>query len=238
MKFKKILPVLALAAAMGCNSSLTKAPRNQKQEMTEQWNTARSGVLASLATEQYGNGNLVKARESVDNAIKMSPKIAALHVLSGKIAIEQGQLELAQKELQLATLQDPRIAEADYLLGVVFQRWQQPDKAYEQYESASAKAPAELAYVLASAEMLVDMNRPDDALNMLQAKADQFEHSPEIRDEMGQLLVGKRQYPQAVKVLREATMLAADDQSIREHLARCFITTRNIARRSTCSRSC
>ena len=72
--------------------------------------------------------------------------------------------------------------------------------------------------MLAAAEMLVEMRRPDDALNMLQAKSDYFEHSPEIRDAIGQLLVGKGQYEAAIASLRQASMLATDDLSIKEHL--------------------
>ena len=39
----------------------------------------------------------------------------ALHVLSAKIAIEQGQLELAEKELVEAASLDAKNAEANYL---------------------------------------------------------------------------------------------------------------------------
>jgi tetratricopeptide (TPR) repeat protein len=109
--------------------------------------------------------------------------------------------------------------EADYLCGVVYQRWQKPQQAYELYVSACDKAPGELAYVLAAGEMLVDMNRSDDALNMLRAKADSFEHSAEIRDAIGLLLTGKSRYAEAVTFLQQAAMLATDDQTIHEHLA-------------------
>src|SRR2546430_3898307 len=144
MQVKTILPILVLAAAVGCNSSSSKPQPTAKQQLTEKWNVARADVLATLASEQYSTGNADKARATVDSAIAMNPKSATLHVLSGKIAMEQGKLEQADKELQLAELMDPKIAEADYLRGVVYERWQKPQVAFEQYQSAAAKAPEEL----------------------------------------------------------------------------------------------
>ena len=220
MRIRKILPILVLAAAVGCNSGSGSKPQpTAKQQLTEKWNIARADVLATLATEQYQSGNADKARATVDNAIAMNPKSATLHVLSAKIAMEQAQLERADKELQLAALMDPKIAEADYLRGVVYERWQKPQEALGFYQTAADKAPDELGYVMASAEMLVAMGKADDALGLLKSKLDTFEHSGVIRDAMGQLLVGQARYGDAVKALREAVMLTTDDDTIKEHLS-------------------
>src|SRR3954452_14272467 len=102
MRFVKTLPAIVLAAVVGCNSAATKPHQSPKAEMTEQWNAARAGVLGSLATEQYQSGNLDKSRESVDTALRLNPKNSALHVLSAKIALEQGKLDQAEKELRTA----------------------------------------------------------------------------------------------------------------------------------------
>src|SRR4051812_22454864 len=221
MRIRKVLPILALAAVVGCNSgpSSKKPEPTAKQQLTEKWNVARADVLATLATEQYSTGNTDKARATVDNAISMNPKSGMLHVLSAKIAMEQGQLERADKELQLGALMDPKIAEADYLRGVVYERWQKPEEAFGFYQTAADKAPDELGYVLASAEMLVSMGKADAALSLLKGKLDTFEHSGVIRDAIGQLLVGQARYGEAVAALREAIMLTTDDDTIREHLS-------------------
>jgi tetratricopeptide (TPR) repeat protein len=114
---------------------------------------------------------------------------------------------------------DPNYAEASYLSGVVFQRWQQPQQAFNAYKRASDLAPAELAYILAQAEMLVSMNQSADALTLLQEKVIYFEHSAAIRDAVGQLLMNEGRYSQAVEMLRQASILASDDDTIREHFA-------------------
>src|SRR5262245_53939447 len=139
MRTRSIYPILLLAMLVGGCGSITKPHEPPKQAMTQQWNAARAGVLGSLATEQYKGGNLDKARISIDNAIALNPKNAKLHVLSAKISMEQGLLDSAEKELRLAQLIDPTVAEADYLCGVVYQRWQKPEVAYNLYLDASRK---------------------------------------------------------------------------------------------------
>ena len=159
-----MLYLFCCSALAGCESlnSISKPRESQRAEATQEWNGALRGVLGSLATEQFKSGNLDKARETVDSAIKLNPKNAELHILSGNIALEQGELELADQEFQRAQLIDPRQAESFYLDGVVYQRWQKPEQAYQLYQQAEAAAPQEVAYTLASAEMLVAMNRSED----------------------------------------------------------------------------
>ena len=208
------LVLLLLLAA--CAS--TKSPSAQ-EAANKRWNDARANVLSTLAADQYANGNFDKARSTIDQAIRLSPDNAAGRVLSAKLYIEAGQLEAAERELLQALRDDPANAEAEYLSGVVYQRWQQPQRALEFYQRACDKAPAELAYVMAKAKMLVAMGRRDEALAMLQAKVAYFEHSGAIRDEVGLLLVQQGRYPQAIEMFRRAGILAPDDLTIKEHLA-------------------
>ena len=55
---------------------------------------------------------------------------------------------------------NPKDPEADYLSGVVNQRWQKTEVALAFYTAASDKDPGELAYIMARSEMLVAPNRP------------------------------------------------------------------------------
>ncbi len=214
MRSKILLLALTLALA-GCQQDAKKP--TPKETANRQWNGARGGVMASLAKDQFENGNLDKARDSINGAIKLDPENAGIRVLSAKIAIEQAQLELAEKELRFARQYNPNYAEADYLSGVVYQRWQKADLAYDFYSHASEKAPSEIAYLLAKAEMLVGMDRGPEALKMLQDKVVFFENSPVIRDAVGQLLVGQRKFAAGADMLRQASVLAPDDNTIREH---------------------
>jgi tetratricopeptide (TPR) repeat protein len=210
-----IFAILCIFLA-GCSSTRQKS---QTEQATIQWNKTRAEVLAGLATDQYRNGNLDKAKETLDSALRMDSTNPQLHVLAAKLAIEQSSLEAAERSLETARALDPKNAEADYLSGVIYQRWQRPDTSLTFYASANEKAPGELAYLMARAEMLVVLNRPDEALSLLQAKVQYFDHSGTIRDAAGQLLARAGKYDQAIDMLRQATILAEDDLTIREHLA-------------------
>lgn len=216
MQFKWWMAAMVIALASGCSN---QHHQTQREQANKEWNGARAGVLYSLASDQYKTGNFDKSRQTVDDALVLDGQSAPLRILSAKLCIEQGQLERAQKELQIVLDNEPGNAEAEYLTGVIFQRWQQPQEAFDAYSRASEKAPAELAYILAKAEMLVQLERHDDALSLLQEKVVYFEHSAAIRDATGQLLMQNEQYASAVEMLRQASILAPDDAAIREHLA-------------------
>jgi tetratricopeptide (TPR) repeat protein len=216
MKLKLLMAVMLIATLSGCAGS--KKP-TQKEVAIKQWNHARAEVLGSLAKNQLQAGNLDQSRQTINQAVALDPENAALRVTSGKIFIEQGQLEVADQELSQARKLDPKNAEAEYLNGVVYQRWQKNDKAYECYLQACQKDPNELAYVLARAEMLVAMNQQQEALAVLQSKLNTFEHNPTLQHAIGQLLADQGKYTEAVAALRQASILAPDDLTIREHLA-------------------
>jgi superkiller protein 3 len=76
-----------------------------------------------------------------------------------------------------------------------------------------------LAYVMAKAEMLVAMDRHEEALTLLLAKVAYFEHSGEIRDEVGLLLTQDGRFSEAIEMERRAAILSPEDLTIREHLA-------------------
>ena len=218
MQWARWIVVMSLAIALGCASSHTKKPTD-KELATKRWSGARAAVLGQLAREQYESGNFDKSRLTLNEALRLNPDSGPLHLLSAKLAIEQGQLELADKELAAARRADPKNPEVEYFSGVVYQRWQQPERALEFYQFACEKAPTELAYLMAQAETLVSMDRADEALELLKQKVTYFEHSAVIRDAAGQLLARQQKWPEAVDMLRQATVLAEDDVTVREHYA-------------------
>jgi tetratricopeptide (TPR) repeat protein len=216
--------VLALAVLlMGCQQDNKKA---QSDQARQRWDATRAAVIGNLAKEQYENGHFEKARESANQALAMNPLSPPLHILSARISIEEGRLEAADRSLAEARRLDPRNAEADYLSGVVCQRWQKLDQAAEFYRSATEKQPQELAYLLAQAETMVALNRADEGLALLQSKVVYFEHSPVIRDAVGQLLMQKAKYSEAADMFRQASLLATDDTGVRERLAMACIAAK------------
>lgn len=217
MRTNWIIPALALLAIAAGGCANDKKP-TIKQKAEAQWNRARANVQMSLAMDQYKAGNFDKARQTIDDALKLTPKSAPARVLSAKLAIEQGQLERADNELALAREYAPYDAEAFYLSGVVCQRWQKLDAAYDYYKAAADKAPAELAFLMAQSEILVALDHSDEALTLLQSKVIYFEQSGGIRDAVARLMMAQSRFGEAVELFRQATILTPDEPSFREGL--------------------
>lgn len=205
-----ILACVAIALLGGCQDK----PKTQKQEMTEQWNKARAGVQFGLAKQHFEGGNLDKARQSINEALVLDPTHVPGLILSARIAIEQNDLETARNALESALVTMPESAEADYLCGLVYERWHQLDQALAHYQAAWAKAPTELSYVMAVAETMVTLGQDDEALALLQDKVTYFEHSGMIRDAVAQLLQRKGEYAKAAAMFRQAAVLEGNDPQI------------------------
>ena len=216
----------ALLVVSGCSKM---APPDEKALARERWNNTRASIMLSLALDQYKGHDFDKCRETIAQALKMTPDSAPLHTLLGKVDIEQGQLEQAEKELEVARASSPKDPEPYYLSGVIYQRWQKADAALAFYRQASERAPAELAYILPQGEMLVVLHRGPEALQLLQSKVAYFENSPAIRDAVGQLLVQAGRYGEAADLFRQASILAEDDLSIRERMALAYYSDKQYA---------
>lgn len=199
----------------GCAGS-TKKPKDLAQA---RWNSARAGVMMTLANDQFKNGQLDECEKSLMQARAMVPDNAALSLLHGKLYLEKGNLEQAEVQLKKAQTLDAKNAEAPYLLGVVYQRWQKTTEALMSYSLATELSPGEVAYVLARAEALVGMEQNEQAIAYLKEQTPRFENSPAVRDMLGQLLMTHGQPQQAIDAFRQAILLAGGDDTIREHLA-------------------
>lgn len=217
MKTRKasfIALVLAAGTLVGCANQKTS-----RQAAAEQWSRTRATVLLSLANDQYRSGNLEKCGQTVEQAMAIDPTNIELHILKARLQIEEGQLEGALQSLALASSIRDDHAEVDYLQGVIHQRWQRPERALECYSNAASKKPDDIAYLMAQSEMLVTLDRQQDALELLRARVVYFEHSPAIRDAIGQLYeqVGDRKL--AIEYYRQASVLDPADDASRERLA-------------------
>jgi len=206
---------ILLIVAVGCQQNQP----SDKELAQKRWNNARSTILYSLAQDQYKSRDFDKCKETLAKSLAMTPDSPQLHSLSAKVAIEQGQLELAERELEFSRKLSPGDPEPYYLSGVIYQRWQKPQLALQFYRQAAERAPAELPYLLAQGEMLVVLGRTSEALTLLQAKVAYFENSATIRDAVGQLLMQSGRYSDAVDLFRQASILSEDDDAIRERMA-------------------
>jgi len=207
--------LVAILLAGGCAS---RGP-SQKEIARANWNEARARVLLNLASDQFKHGNLVDARKTTNDALKLSDRVAGVYVLKAKLDIESGELQSASAALEAAKTLTPEDPEPYYLSGIIAERWQKPEEALVAYQTASEKAPNELAYLLARSEMLMSLDRAPEAAETLEARLVFFESSAPIRDMLGQVYQSMGRHEEAADIYRQAALLASDEPSLRERQA-------------------
>lgn len=179
-----------------------------------------------MARQQFLSGDLRKAQRSIESSIALNDQVVKSHVLFGRILIERGELEKALEVLQAALdvdqpdVESVEIADANYYRGIVFERFSQPQHALEAYRAASEADSTNPQFVLAAAEMLVELGEIDEAKAQLTGEVNHFEHNAGIRQMLGHIAMMDDDYESARHYFEQATLLGAGDLSLREDLVR------------------
>lgn len=210
-----LIAMASLATLGGCADRHARAVGTAKVR----WMTMRSAQMLALANQQFEMGDLEQAETTVRDGLAQDETSPYLLILAGRIELERGRLERSYHYLQKAMACDPKIAEAYYYQGVVLERWSQYEPALDQYTRAYAMDADNVAYLLAMGEMLVALDRVDEALAVFQDKMTYFEQNAGIREAVGRLLLVKGDPHGAVELFHQAALLQPDDLQITEELA-------------------
>jgi tetratricopeptide (TPR) repeat protein len=214
---------LVLAALAGCAAGHGKYTGEFLDEAQARMSGVKAATEWDMARQQFLAGDLKKAIRTIDQSIALNDRIPKSHVLRARILIEMHQLEQALGSLEVAAALDPEHAEAHYYTGIVYERFTRYERALEGYTLAFEANPTEPQYLLAAAEMLIQLGRVDDAEAMLTDRTRSFEHNPGIRQTLGHIELMRGDPSSAVIYFEEARLLAADDPALIEDLARAQI---------------
>jgi tetratricopeptide (TPR) repeat protein len=219
----RTLTHIAVAAVIatflaGCNVDQEHA-KFVKEERSN-FELHRLGIVYQVAEQQYKVGDMAKCRESVKAALTVTTPFAPLHVLAAKVELEGGSLEVAANQLKEAIKIDAGKAEPYYLLGVVYQRWQNFEAARDYYEQACAKNSDEALYVLAVAEMRMTLGQLDEARQLLEDKCAFFEQSAAMRMALAHIAILQNDPAAAARYYHDATLLLPEDKNLRWTYAR------------------
>lgn len=224
---KTAIVIAVSTSLVGCSGTKQKKFSEVKQDARDRWAETRSGVLFSVAQKQFAAGELDKAERTCAQALQASPNQAAYIELMGQISLERGNLERAMIKLDKAKSLDPQRASTWYYLGVINQRWQRYDAALENYNKAYECAPDHVTHLLASAEMLVKLDRTPEAAQRLADKLTYFDNNPAIRVGLGRIAVLQNDLSTARQYFEQASILAPEDPTIIEHLVMAEVATEN-----------
>ena len=128
--------IAALVALAGCggHGQYTKEGMTAAQARQQQFKSAQ---VYDMSRQAFLAGDLDKALKHIDRCVQMNPSVAKSQVLRGRILSERGDLEHAVEAFLQAEALDPKNVEAQYYLGIVYERFTQKDKALERYLKAA-----------------------------------------------------------------------------------------------------
>lgn len=227
---KKTSITILTAAALGV-TVLTGCESGSKQhdEWVDQangrWLTLRSTMMLDMAQQQFDTGDLELADKTLREAMGLDPTNGRLHVLAGRIRLEHGQLERSYRMLNTAVELDENLPSAYYYQGVVLQRWQRYDAAYDRYSKAFELAADNPSYLLAMSEMLVELDRAAEGIALLESKLTYFDQNAGLRTAVGHLYMIQGRPDKAAVYFRKAALLDPDNLKVQEELALAQIAT-------------
>ncbi len=206
--------VTGLAGCQGHGKYTTEA----LDAATERMSSIQAGTRWDLAHQQFLAGDLKKALKNVQASIELNDDVAQSHVLHGRILMELGQLEHAIGAFDTAIELDTETADPHYYRGIVFERFNKYTDAHASYETASLLEPSDPQYAIAAAEMLIQLDRLDQAEALLLERALQHQHNAGVKQTLGHIALLKNDAHAAVSYFREARLLADSDLSVVEDL--------------------
>ncbi|MFQ5591653.1 MAG: tetratricopeptide repeat protein [Phycisphaerae bacterium] len=146
----------------GCTSHAQR-----RIEAERRWNRVRARVKYQLAAQYYDRGEIDEAIEAINGAIASDPSSADQFLLLARCHLEQGRSISARAAAEQARQRAPRAAAVYYMLGVIAERAGELDNALNHYHRARMCEEAVVDYIVAEAECLTALNRPQEAIELV-----------------------------------------------------------------------
>ncbi|QQE13276.1 tetratricopeptide repeat protein [Planctomycetota bacterium] len=204
--------------AIGCKAGDNKTHKKWVSEANDRWHEMRSGMMLQMATQQFETGDLEIAAKTVNEAMRIDQNNDGLSLLAGRISLEKGQLERAYHWFNHTADLNDKNSDAYYYRGVVLQRWKNYEDALVSYRYAYNSQKDNPSYLLAMAEMMVQLDEIDDAVTMLEGKLLYFDQVAGLRSILGHIYRLKRNYAKASDYFEQASLLEPENLKLREEM--------------------
>lgn len=185
----------------------------------DRWNDARVKVALNLTNEQYNSGQFDKALETAKTVLEIHSQSLEGRILTARIHLEKDNPIQARDYLASCLEIDPHCSQANYYLGILYERFKDMEQSLEYYQKAGSKDPQNAAYLLAILETLVTMERHADALKIIVEHVDQFKQDASIHMLAGNIFTHMAQYEQALSSYQKARQIDPANLKIKEELA-------------------
>lgn len=218
---------LLLAGLGACGTKhYTAEHKNAAKVRMEQMKSATEWQMAHQA---FLAGDLAKALRHVNYSIELNENVVKSHVLRGRIHMEMGQLEQASASFAAGEALDGKNVDVWYFQGILAERIDRKEEALRRYRGAGELDGTNAQYAVAAAEMMIALDRTEEAEAYLQERGSGFDHSAGVKQTLGHIAMLRDEPAKAATLFNEARLLAPDDSAIIEDLVRAYITTANYA---------
>jgi tetratricopeptide (TPR) repeat protein len=221
-----VAAIVAGVALLGGCAGNGKYTSEHSSAAKEKMAIMKSATEWDMARQSFLTGDLDKAIKGVDRSLAINPKVPKSHVLRGRILMERGDMEGAVASFKQALEIDPEFVDAVYYLGLVHERLNQHEQALAQYTRAAELDPQNAQYIVAACEVMIDQGRVSEAKSFIEARAESFSHTAGVKQTMGHLALIEDRPQDAVSYFNDARLLAPEDLSILEDLARAQVSSR------------
>jgi len=194
-------------------SDLLKAHMADDRNATskQQWDTVRGGVQLQLARQHYDAGRLRESETVLRQVLALSPEDVNAYHLATRVYLEMGELAKARDVSSSARDIAGGDAETFYLAGIVAQRYGEKEEALAHYLEAQSLAPNTAEYVMAAAELWVALDKPGEALRLVESRIRDFDGSAAMRMLAARVCRMLNRRVPAIEHSREARRLGGDD---------------------------
>ncbi|MCH7814286.1 MAG: tetratricopeptide repeat protein [Planctomycetes bacterium] len=203
----------ALIALAGCHGVTHQQQRDQAER---HWSQVRARVKLQLATQQYEVGQIEAAITTVREAIGLDPISVPSHLLLSRAFLEQGDLPNAGRVLDAAEGLGLEAAELCYMRGVIAERSRRLVEALADFERAARLDPDQKDYLVARAECLVAVGRPEEACALVVESADRFDRDGTLDTLLAEILLLLHDEAGAAAAFRRALPLVDDNELVVE----------------------
>lgn len=153
-----------LAVLPACQAPL----RNEsKIAAMRRWSNVRADIKLQMARQSLADARFEEAANSAQEASLLNPDAPDAYAVIARCRIAMGNDAAARQALEQAEQLAIATAEMSYLWGVLMERDGQHEEALGRFASARSREPTSTQYLLAHAHCLVNLDRSELALRLL-----------------------------------------------------------------------
>jgi arylsulfatase A-like enzyme/Tfp pilus assembly protein PilF len=135
----------------------------------------------------------------------------------------EGRLEDAFAKIRRVLADDPNILEAHLILGNLYNKQNEPDKAIEAYKEALARDPEYKSALFSLATTYQEMGREDDAAAGFQRVLELDPRNSRAYIMLARIHANRKEHDQAVELLSKAVELGGEMAPTHNLMAECYI---------------